>query len=91
MLSLIKSERFQEEYNGFKNRAASISDENYKKDVEKFIEKLYHQVKQLDTQHEQMVFTQQMDTMSTDVKTKIMELRKTIERRLTDWERRTTA
>lgn len=91
MLTLYNSDKFQTEYQNFKSRAEKITDDNYRKTVEDYIHKLSHQVKTLDTQHEEMIYNRQMDTMSSSVKQKIMELRKTISKQLTDWETRTIA
>jgi ElaB/YqjD/DUF883 family membrane-anchored ribosome-binding protein len=85
MLSLYKSERFQNDLHTYKEEIEKISDDTVKKNVENLISKLVSEVKRLDSQHEEMIINRQMSSMSDDSKTRIMEIRKSIDKKLKDW------
>lgn len=87
MLSLYKSERFQQEYNDFKTRISRVTDEKLKITLENFLNKLASHTKNLDNQHEEMIFSKQMKSMSNDLRDNILEVRKTLDKKLSDWER----
>lgn len=85
MLSLYKSERFQNDLNAYKEKISTISDNNLKSNVENLVAKLISEVKKLDLQHEEMVINRQMSSSGQDSKTKITEIRKSIDKKLKDW------
>jgi hypothetical protein len=87
MLSLLKSERFQNEYNDFKNRISKVTDERLKITLENYLNKLVTHAKNLENQHLEMIFSKQMRSMSNDLRDNILEVRKTIDKKLSDWER----
>jgi|SRR6056300_983467 hypothetical protein len=87
MLSLYKSERFQKEYNDFKTRISRVTDEKLKITLENFLNKLASHARNLDNQHEEMIFSKQMKSMSNDLRDNILEVRKTLDKKLSDWER----
>lgn len=87
MLSIYNSERFQKEYNDFKTRISKVTDEKLKITLENFLNKLATHTKNLDNQHEEMVFSKQMRSMSGDLRDNITEVRKTLDKKLSDWER----
>ena len=87
MLSLYKSERFQQEYKDFKTRISRVTDEKLKITLENFLNKLASHTKNLDNQHEEMIFSKQMKSMSNDLRDNILEVRKTLDKKLSDWER----
>ena len=85
MLSLYNSEKFQKELKTYKEQIEKISDDTVKKNVENLISKLISEVKRLDSQHEEMIINRQMSSSGQDFKTKITEIRKSIDKKLKDW------
>ena len=85
MLSLYNSEKFQKELKIYKEQIEKISDDTVKKNVENLISKLISEVKRLDSQHEEMIINRQMSSSGQDFKTKITEIRKSIDKKLKDW------
>lgn len=85
MLSLYNSERFQNDLNAYKEKISTISDNNLKSNVENLVAKLISEVKKIDMQHEQMIIDRQMSSSGQDSKTKIIEIRKSIDKKLKDW------
>ena len=84
MLTLLKSERFQKEYKEFFDTINTIENEDLKNQLTILLGRLVSEVKKLDAQH--------VDIMSSvtrpdagDLKISILELRKTIARRLEEY------
>ena len=88
MLSLYNSERFQNEYKNFKSRISAIDDTKIKSNLENLLERLKQKVKSLDTQHAEMIISKQMKSLGEDAKNDILDLRKSIDKKLKDWESR---
>lgn len=89
MLSLIKSPIFQNEYTGWKNRINEITNnDELKKELLTLLNELVSQVKFLDNQHLDLVNNNRLTSQSLESKNRISEIRKTIDKRLTDYERK---
>lgn len=86
MLSLIKSKHFLKEYTDFQTRISKITNEPLKKELSGLMGKLLGEVKVLDSHHHDLVNTNHLPAISSDVKSNITEIRKTITRKLADYE-----
>jgi hypothetical protein len=86
MLSLYNSEPFQKEYNDFKNRIDQITDLRVKSDLENLLFRLEQKVKSMDSQHVEMIISKQMKSLGSDFKDDIIELRRSIDKKLKDWD-----
>ena len=87
MVSLVKSERFQTEYKSFKNRIDLVDNIALKTEVAGLLEKLLNEVKNVDIQHQDLGSIKNLASNGVDVKTKILEIRKRIDKKLTDYEK----
>lgn len=86
MLSLSKSKHFLDEYKDFQTRISKMTNEPLKKELSGLLSKLVGEVKLLDSHHRDLVNTNNLPSMSADVKSNIMEIRKTISRKLKDYD-----
>ena len=84
MLSLTKSQRFQEEYNTYKEVANSVTDESIKRNVEGLLSKLVAEVKMLDAQHVD-ILSNKTAVANNENKDKILEIRRQLDRIVKDW------
>ena len=84
MLSLIKSQRFQEDYKRFRTEIDAVTDEKTKSNLELLLSKLVAEVKQLDVQHNNLVLNKTA-SISDDSKIKITEIRRQLDSILRDW------
>ena len=85
MLSLLKSERFQNEVNNYKEQIEKVTNPTIKIKLENQLNKLIAQVKHLDSSHEEMIFNKQIRELSGDTRDKITEFRKILDRTLKDY------
>jgi hypothetical protein len=84
MLSLYNSEKFQKELSEYKKIIITVDDLNVKSQLENFVNKLILEVKSFDKEHEMMIFSKNMQNGSSS-REKILELRKTLDRKIKDW------
>lgn len=84
MLSLIKSRRFQEEYNKYKEIMESVSDETVKKKFDVLLTALVTEIRSVDTQHSNILSNRNAVT-GDDSKNKILEIRRQLDRITNDW------
>lgn len=85
MLTLFKSKKFQEEYNTYKTVIEQIDNEKIKADLETLLSKLILEVRAVDQQHQELLATRKMPALTDDSKTRILEIRKQLDRRVRDW------
>ena len=85
MLSLLKSERFQNEVKNYKEQIEKVTNPTIKIKLENQLNKLIAQVKHLDSSHEEMIFNKQIRELSGDTRDKIVEFRKILDRTLKDY------
>ena len=85
MLSLLKSERFQNEVKNYKEQIEKVTNPTIKIKLENQLNKLIAQVKHLDSSHEEMIFNKQIRELSGDTRDKITEFRKILDRTLKDY------
>ena len=81
MLTLLKSERFQKEYKEFSDKINTIENEDLKNQLSGLLGNLVNEVKKLDSQHVDIMSSVTRPDVS-DAKMTILELRKTLVRRL---------
>jgi hypothetical protein len=84
MLTLLKSERFQKEYKEFFDKINTIENEDLKKQLSRLLGNLVNEVKKLDSQHIDISSSVARPDVG-DAKMTILELRKTISRRLEEY------
>lgn len=85
MLSLLKSERFQNEVKDYKQQIEKITSADIKTKAENQLNKLIAQVKHLDSHHEELIFNKQIREMSGDNRNKILEIRRSLDRIIKDY------
>ena len=84
MLSLLKSEKFQNECNLYREKISKISNEQIKEKAELMLKKLVGEVKAIDSQHQEMFIGNRPSSELADGRNKIAEARKNLERLLKD-------
>ena len=85
MLSLLNSERFQNELKFYNEKIKQVSDPAVKLKLENHLNKLVSHVKHLDTHHQEMILNKQIREMSRDNRDKITESRKALDKLLKDY------
>jgi len=88
MLSIYKSEKFQNEYNDFKTRIDKVDDLRLKSTLENLLRQLETKVKRLDSQHSELIMSRQMKSLGNDIKDELLDLRKSLDKKLKDFESR---
>jgi molecular chaperone GrpE (heat shock protein) len=86
VLELIKSQRFQIEYQGYKDRVEKITDDNVKNQASGLLKTLLNEVKKLDSQHQEMFSGNQIPMGLSDVRSGIVGIRKKLDTLLKDCE-----
>lgn len=86
MLTLLKSEKFQTEYKKFQEKISSVTNESIKKELDELLRKLVAEVQNIDRQHSEVSATKQLSISATDSRNSIAEIRRTLDRKLSDWE-----
>jgi hypothetical protein len=87
MLELIKSQRFQTEYQTYQSKIEKISDENIKNQATVLLKTLVVEIKKLDSQHQDMFSGNQIPMGLGDVRNNITSIRKKIDRLCKDCEK----
>lgn len=87
MISLLRSERFQNEYNSFKTKIDAITNTSVKAELEVLLNTLVSEVKLLDSQHQDIASSKNLVTTNNDIKGKIADIRKKIDSKLDDCKR----
>jgi hypothetical protein len=87
MLELIKSQRFQEEYQTYQTKIEKISDENIKNQATVLLKTLVNEIKKLDSQHQDMFSGNQIPMGLGDARNNITSIRKKIDRLCKDCEK----
>jgi hypothetical protein len=87
MLSLEKSQTFQNEMKTYRELLENLSDPNLKKEVNELIRKLLWEVKNIDIQHNNMITTRKMPAFVDESKHKIQEIRSRLQKLSKDFKR----
>lgn len=86
MLELIKSQKFQEDYNRYQSVILRMPDGNLKKEVTQLLNALVFEIKKLDQRHMEMINSRQMASVGTEIKQDITTIRKQLELKIKDWQ-----
>jgi cell fate regulator YaaT (PSP1 superfamily) len=86
VLELIKSQRFQTEYQGYQTKIEKITDNNVKNQTTILLKTLVNEVRKLDNQHQEMFSGNQIPMGLSDVRSGIVSIRKKLDTLLKDWE-----
>ena len=85
MLELIKSQRFQAEYQTYQTKIKNISDESIQNQAIVLLKTLLNEIKKLDNQHQEMFSRNQVPMGLGDVRSNIVGIRKKLDTLLKDW------
>jgi hypothetical protein len=85
MLSLLQSERFQQEYKQYQDKIEKITDLPTRNQAITLLKSLATEVKKLDSQHQDMFAGNQIPMGLGDVRSNIISIRKKIDKLCKDW------
>lgn len=85
--TLERNERFVTEFRDFKARISKITNEKVKTELNEKLTLLLREVRVLDEQHSDMFYKKQVSTFLPDSRKKITDIRKSIIKKLEEWER----
>jgi hypothetical protein len=80
-----KSDRFKKDYERYHSAIAKLPEGDFKSKMTSTLSKLVNEIKKLDGLHSEMVYTGQLPSMGGDIKTTVVEIRKTLEANLKDY------
>jgi hypothetical protein len=84
-MQILKSEKFQKEYNEFNSIIKNITNEEVKKDLENDLSLLVKSIKFIDQLHSELGFRKTFPGEIEDNRLKIVEIRKRLLRRIKEW------
>lgn len=87
MLELIKSSRFQAEYQEYCAKIEQITSSETKNQATILLKTLVNEVRKLDNQHQEMFSGNQVPMGLSDARSGIVSIRKKLDTLLKDWER----
>ena len=90
MLELIKSQRFQTEYQSYQAKIETITNIDVKNQAAGILKNLVNEVKKLDSQHQEMFSGNQLPMRLADVRSDIVGIRKKLDTLLKDWEQQSS-
>ena len=85
MLELIKSQRFQTEYQEYRAKIEKITSVDTKNQAINLLGTLVNEVKKLDSQHQEMFTGNQVPMGLGDIRSSIVTIRKKLDTLLKDW------
>jgi hypothetical protein len=85
MLSLLQSERFQQEYKQYQDKIDKITDLPTRNQAITLLKLLAAEVKKLDSQHQDMFSGNQIPIGLGDARSTIVDIRKKLEKLFKDW------
>jgi hypothetical protein len=85
MLSLLQSEKFQQEYKQYQEKIEKITDLPTRNQAITLLKTLAAEVKNLDSQHQDMFAGNQIPMSLGDVRGNIISIRKKLEKICKDW------
>ena len=89
MLELIKSQRFQAEYQEYCAKIEQITSSDIKNQATILLKTLVNEVRKLDNQHQEMFSGNQVPMGLSDARSGIVSIRKKLDTLLKDWGRQT--
>ena len=90
MLELIKSQRFQKEYQEYHAKIEQITSSDTKNQASTLLKTLVNEVRKLDNQHQEMFAGNQVPMGLSDARSGIVGIRKKLDTLLKDWERKSS-
>jgi hypothetical protein len=87
VLELIKSQRFQAEYQTYHAKIEKITNSDTKNQATILLKTLVNEVRKLDNQHQEMFSGNQVPMGLSDARSGIVSIRKKLDTLLKDWER----
>ena len=87
MLELIKSQRFQADYQAFHARIEKIADGDIKNQATALLKTLVNEVRKLDNKHQEMFNGNRAPSGLGDTRSSVVTARKKLDTLLKDWER----
>mgnify|MGYP001548914685 CR=1 FL=1 len=87
MISLEKSKKFQDEYNGYLEKTKKVKTMRVRAELDQLLKQLLLQVKEIDKQHQQLAVKNTLSDSANISKIKLSETRKKIQKLLKDYER----
>jgi hypothetical protein len=86
VLTILKSERFQKEYKEFSEKIAAVNIDSVKSDLTVLLGQLVNEVKVLDNNLQDTVGGQKPSHVLDEARSKITEIRRQIDKKLSDYE-----
>lgn len=80
MLELIKSERFQNEYQMYQTKIKNITNDEARNQAANLLKELVNEIKKLDIQHQDMFSGNKMPMGLSDVRTNVINIRKKLDK-----------
>ena len=74
-----KSGRFKQDYNRYSTAISELPEGDFKSQMNNTLTKLINEIKKLDSLHAEMVYTRQLPSMGSDMKSNITSLRRDLE------------
>ena len=87
MLDLIKSQRFQKEYQEYHAKIEKITNVDIKNQATTLLKTLVNEVRKLDNQHQEMFNGNKAPSGLGDTRSSVVTARKKLDTLLKDWER----
>ena len=79
---IFKSERFQSDLQKYKSALEKVSNDDEKKEIQKLLDSLIINVKRMDNMYLDMVYSNQITSIGSEMREKITEIRKKLDVRL---------
>jgi uncharacterized coiled-coil DUF342 family protein len=76
MLSILKSERFQKEYQEYQDKIKKITDDTVRTQATGLLKSLINEIKKLDNQHQDMFAAKNNSAGLSDIRNNITDIRK---------------
>lgn len=86
-MRLEDNKKFREEFERFQNQISQITNENLKLELSGLLKDMLSEVRLIDQQHNQLFERKSLPTTVVDNRSKLLEIRKKIEKKLKDWSR----
>jgi hypothetical protein len=86
MLELIKSQRFQTEYQTYQAKIKNITNDDVRNQATVLLKTLVNEIKKLDNQHQDMFTGNKMPMGLSDSRNNVVTIRKKLDRLFKDWE-----
>jgi hypothetical protein len=84
MLELIKSQRFQEEYQTYQIKIKNITNEDVRNQATILLKTLVNEIKKLDNQHQDMFAGNKMPMGLSDARSNVLTIRKKLDKLFKD-------